>query len=235
MMFHPQFELPTAGHGGIESGATWTGGNVGEAITDQPLSGSGLSQRFNIIHPKTTHRTPEQLRDLQHMSCLPIYREKCLKTYTKNEATILDNSSKVDPVIQFSIHYDAHHSKLRVCLQHASDLSMKYQGSAADMPLRCNPFVMLHLDPDRRETLQSKKIKGTQDPIFDENIVFHGVSYEYLNIQTLVLRLFNGAQGNKAIGQVSLPLSEVDLFGVVMQMKIVGTDEMEVYMICRLY
>ena len=63
-------------------------------------------------------------------------------------------------------------------------------------------------------------VEGTCDPIFDESFLFRGFSMDKIKRQTLVLQSYNSALNNKVIGEVSLPLSNVDLFGVVMQMHV---------------
>ena len=132
------------------------------------------------------------------------------------------DSPKNDAVMQFFLHHDVMHSKLTVQLLSASNLPRKYDRNGI---LQCDTYVTLHLEPDRENELKSKKVEGTCDPVFNECFLFGGFSMEYH--QTLVLQIYNSALSNKAVGEVSLPLSQEDLFGVVKQM-VIHTKEIKV-------
>ena len=127
-----------------------------------------------------------------------------------------------DAIIQVFLHHDVMHSKLTVQLLSASNLPRKYDRNGI---LQCDTYVTLHLEPDRENEVTSKKVEGTCNPVFNERFLFGGFSMEYH--QTLVLQIFNSALSNKAVGEVSLPLSQEDLFGVVKQM-IIRTKEIKV-------
>lgn len=193
------------------------GVSFGEPVTEQP-SPDRFRQRFDLSAGAGAINPP--VSSLHSGPGLPVYREKSVK---------LQNGSgeNPDPIIQFSLHYDIHQFKLRVHLQHASNLPKTpvHKGQ----PVRCDPFMMLHLEPEREDTLQSEVSKNTHDPIFNQVFQFGGLSVDHIRLQTLVLRLYNNALNNRAIGKACLPLRDVDLFGVIVQMKIVQTEEMEVH------
>ena len=94
--------------------------------------------------------------------------------------------------------------------------------------MQCDTFVMLHLEPDREETFQSNVVRCTYDPVFNQTFQFRGLSVDNIRLQTLVFRFYNHALNNRAIGKASLKLRDVELFGVIVQMKIIGSEEMEV-------
>ena len=156
---------------------------------------------------------------------LPVYREKAASTLTSSN-TLAGDPDNQDSIVQFSLHYDIQQSKLRVHLQYATNLPKAYckRGS----PVQCDPFVMLHLEPDRDDTFQSNVVRCTYDPVFNQTFQFGGLSVDNIRLQTLVFRFYNHALNNRAIGKASLQLRDVDLFGVVVQMKIIGSEEMEV-------
>ena len=127
-----------------------------------------------------------------------------------------------DSIIYFSLRFDQ--SKLIVRLKSAKDLPNEFS--------KCDPFVVLHLEPNREETFQSKVIKNTRSPNFDQTFRFEGMSVECIKLQTLVLRIYNHAFNNKTIGKVCFPLDEaVELSGAVMRMRTTCPEEMEVYKI----
>ena len=160
-------------------------------------------QRFSSVDDGSHHDA----------STLPMYRENSLNPDTN------------DPLVQFSLHYDVHQSKLRVHLQHALNLPQEF---SKGLPMECDPFMMLHLEPHKDDAFQSQLIKSTHDPVFDQIFQFRGFSFNRIKQQTLELRIYNDSSSNKFIGEACLPLSDVDLFGIVIQMKIIVTEEMEV-------
>ena len=127
-------------------------------------------------------------------------------------------------IIQFFLHHDVMHSKLTVHLQCASNLPREHDRNGF---LQCDSFVTLHLEPDRGDTLRSKVVEGTCDSTFDQSFLFGGFSVDEIKHQTLVLQIYNKALNNKVIGEASLPLADVELFGVVMQM-FIHTKEIKV-------
>ena len=203
-------------------------GTEGETITEQPSSRT-FFQTFELIRSETPV-TSETVGDEIPMPGLPVYRERAIKGTTNGGAGV---DGKKTPIVQFSLHYDIQKSKLSVSLHHAVDLPVVYfTGTSTSSSVRCDPFVMLHLEPDRRQTHQSRKIKETLNPVFDENFVFEALPLGFIKLQTLVLRMYNGAQGNKVIGKACLPLSDAELFGAIVQMKLCrdrDQKEMEVF------
>ena len=171
-------------------------------VTEQP-STSSFMQRFCLTNEAGQH----------HFPYLPVYREK----------TVNIN----DPIIQFSLHYDVQHLKLRVHLQHASNL-LKESLHRRLMSAQCDPYVMLHLEPDREDTFQSQIVKNTRNPVFDQDFEFRGISLDNILQQTLVYQVYNHAS-NKSIGRACLPLADVELSGVVVQMKTIDTEDSEVH------
>ena len=74
------------------------------------------------------------------------------------------------PILQFSLHYDIQLSTLMVHLHHASNLPAKdHQGTS-------DPFVVLHLTPNKEETFQSAIIYKTLNPVFDQLFQFQGLT-----------------------------------------------------------
>lgn len=221
---HPQM--------GVSFGENWS-------VTDQPspdrflqrfcLTEVAESFRFPVVdagdagHTSDAAVTRPQSAPPQWRSSLPVYREKSLRVVPQNGA---DKVTAADPVIQFSLHYDIHQSKLRIELQHALNLPKTYSRSRSVH--RCDPFVLLHLEPDRDDTLQSEIVKNSHDPKFDQLFQFGGLSVDNVKLQTLVFRLYNHHLNNRAIGRACLPLRDVDLYGVIVQMKITDSEDMEV-------
>lgn len=185
-----------------------------------PINSTPVTEQPSNSQRPFLRRFRESSDSFNSPSGSSMYREKTLR-HQKS----IDLSDHLDPTIQFSLHYDVLQSKLRIHLEYAADLPKEF---LLGMPVRCDPFVILHLEPDREDTLRSHVIKNTHDPIFNQDFQFVGFSIEDIKRQTLVFRICNHALNNRFIGNIHLPLSDVELFGVIMQMKIISTEEKEV-------
>ena len=160
-------------------------------------------------------------------------RQMSLPTVIENESWVLglpvfeeNNPPGQDnkPMLQFSLHYDIQQSTLMVHLHHASNLPAKDRQGTSD------PFVVLHLTPNKAETFQSAVIFKTLNPVFDQSFQFQGLTPDDIRRQTLVLRIFDHDRftRNDSIGMVALPLQNADLYGVVMRMLVQDEEEVRI-------
>lgn len=135
------------------------------------------------------------------------------------ESTITGQSDK--PTLQFSLYYDIQLSTLTVHLHRASNLPAKDQQGTSD------PFIVLHLTPNKEETFQSTVIYRTLNPVFDQSFEFRGLTPDEIRRQTLIIRIYDHDRftHNDSIGMVALPLENADLYGVVMRMMIQDNEE----------
>ena len=188
-------------------------------ITEQSLASSFL-QRFSLADNAESFTQPNR----SSFPCAQLYVPgvPVCKEIT-NKTTDLDRTL-FDSTIDFSFHLDQY--KLKVRLKNATDLPKEFRKNCL---VQCDPFVMLHLEPSREDTFQSKVIKNTRNPVFDQTFQFGELSVQCLKRQTLVLRIYNHALNNKTFGKVYLPLHDVEFSGTFMRMKIVHSEEMEVY------
>ena len=125
-------------------------------------------------------------------------------------------SSEFPPIIQFSLFYDIQCFTLRIHLQNASNLPAKDRRGTSD------PFVVLYLMPNKEEIFESKIVYKSLNPVFDQSFEFKSLMPDDIQEQTLVLRIYDHDKYSKndTIGGVVLPLKDVDLFGVIMKMKV---------------
>lgn len=167
---------------------------------------------------------PQPSRKSVPVPSMPVYRERCLKSQNSEDGNA--------PLIQFSIFYDVLLSKLVIQLHQASNLPViSSKASWRSVQCICAAYVTVQCEPDREQVFQTEVVDNSRFPIFNQCFQFEALSFEYLKLQTLVLCVFNSAQGNKAIGKASLPLSDMDLFGAIVQMKLPVMEEMEVIQI----
>lgn len=174
--------------------------------------GAQFLQRFQLQDQPGRELLPGYAPDM------PVYKEYAAKT---RNSTHLDAK---DPIIQFSLFYDMLLSKITIQLHHISDLP-KVSGKGRHA--QCDPFVTLHLEPDRGDTLQSEIVTNSCNPVFNQTFQFGGMMLDYVKHQTLVFQIYNHALNDKVIGRAYLPLMDAELFGVIMQMKI--TEETGVW------
>lgn len=163
-------------------------------------------------------------------------RQMSLPTSTESESWIIGlpiieennpTGQSDKPMLQFSLHYDIQQSTLMVHLHHASNLPAKDRQGTSD------PFVVLHLTPNKEETYQSAVIYKTLNPVFDQSFQFHGLTPDDIRRQTLILRIYDHDRftRNDSIGMVALPLQNADLYGVVMRMIVQDEEEVGVIVI----
>ena len=167
----------------------------------------------NHSNPKSQSKSSRtSIRKKQHEAVEYTIAEEGMK---QGKKSVEQSASENNAIIQFFLHHDVMHSKLTVHLQSASNLPWECDSNKS---LQCDSFVTLHLEPDRGDKLQSKVVKATCNPTFDQSFFFRGLSVDEIKHQTLVLQIYNSALNNKVIGEASLPLGDVNLFGVIMQM-----------------
>ena len=195
-----------------------------EVVREQPSSRKPFLQRFVRVDAQDRSSTDEyggySNGDRGILQSLPVYRERVMQSRHHIRVPADKN-----PMLEFSLYYDLHQSKLRVHLQRAMHLPVFRLNST---PVRCDPVVVMHLEPDRRDTFRSQVVKRTNNPEFNQSFHFEHQSLEQIKQQTLVLRVYNEALNDKTIGKASLPLHDVELFGVIIQMKLTDSKDMEV-------
>ena len=152
-----------------------------------------------------------ELAQLEWMPSLPILQEQSLE------------SDQTHPSLQFSLHYDIQRSLLSVHLHHASNLPAMDKRGTSD------PFVVMFLIPNREEIFESSIVPKTLDPVFDQSFQFEKLTPDDIRRQTLIFRIYDHDKFSKndIIGAVGLPLKTVDLFGVVMRMRV--ENELEIF------
>ena len=164
-------------------------------------------------------------------SSLPITRSESSLTMELpiiEENLLLEQRNR--PALQFSLHYDILQSTLMIHLHHASNLPAKDRQGTSD------PFVRLHLTPNKEQVFQSTIVYKTLNPVFDQSFQFRNLTPDDIQRQTLVFRIYDHDRftHDDIIGTVTLPLENADLYGVVMRM-VIQDDLKEVRLICHMY
>ncbi len=109
--------------------------------------------------------------------------------------------------INFSLRYNLEVGLLTVRLIQAQELVSREQDGSA------NPYCVLSLLPNNRRKTQSKVHKNTLNPEFEEEFIFDVVSSDTDNrtLQILIYDHDEFSRHHECIGQVHLPLDQVDL------------------------
>ena len=138
----------------------------------------------------------------------------------EDPSTELETSD--EPKIRFTLYHDIQRSVLTVHLLDAENVPVKGSYGSVD------PFVVLFLLPAREVIHQSKVVKSTRNPHFNQVFEFKDVSQD-MQQHILVLQVFDRDRASKddLIGTVLVPLNEADLFGTLTIMKI-GSDTLKV-------
>jgi hypothetical protein len=205
------------------------------ATDSQPQRRSRPLSRSFSVGSKTTTSVSSDVSSITRQMSLPTDIESesswvlGLPVIEENNPT--GQSDK--PMLQFSLHYDIQQSTLMVHLHHASNLPAKDRQGTSD------PFVVLHLTPNKEETFQSAVIYKTLNPVFDQSFQFQGLTPDDIRRQTLIFRIFDHDRftRNDSIGMVALPLQNADLYGVVMRMLVEDEEEVrteiDTLVLCR--
>ena len=250
---HSQAPLSSVLHNKESSANTYTAAKFSPHTEKEEAKGSSNSLQLRVSHPEASKRTQKFVRQSispgaheEHSFALgssSLFNPDCYadpdcsrasdqlyvptdvyhpESYVKSDLSRL--VSIADSVIKFSLKFEQ--SRLEVRLGKVTNLPKEFHKG-----MHCDPFVVLHLEPSREETFKSNVIKGTRDPEFRQTFQFERMSEERIKLQTLVLRIYNSALKNKAIGKICLPISEVELSGTGLRMNITSREEMEVLII----
>ncbi len=117
--------------------------------------------------------------------------------------------------LQFSLFYDVHRRILSVHLQEAINLPVIDQQA-------CDPFVVLHLFPNKEDIFESSIQHKSLDPKWNETFEFVNQTPVDIHQQAVVFKVYNHNKHckNNFIGTVVVPLVDADLYGLTVRMVI---------------
>ena len=135
------------------------------------------------------------------------------------------------PTLHFSLYYDLQRHTLTLDLKEARNLTAKDSSGTSD------PLVVVYLDPSKDEIFESKVVLKTLHPSFDQVFTFKKLLPDEVRRQTLIFRIYNHDRRRHSkddfIGAVMLPLSEADLYGVTVTMRI--DEEAKELRVCPIF
>ena len=129
---------------------------------------------------------------------------------------LVEEGDEESPSLQFSLHYDIQRRTMTVHLKEASNLPAKDRSGTSD------PFVVMHLHPNKEVIFESKIVYKTLNPIFNQSFEFHNLQLDDVHRQSLVFRIYDHDKFSKndMIGGIVLPLKDVDVYGAVYKMRV---------------
>ncbi|XP_078112522.1 synaptotagmin VIII [Sander vitreus] len=105
----------------------------------------------------------------------------------------------------YSLDYNAAQSELTVGIKQANNLKAMDLGGTSD------PYVKVHIRPDKSKTFETKVFKSTLNPTFNEQFTFQ-ISKSSLMKSTAVMKVFdfNRFSKHEIIGEIRVQLCNVD-------------------------
>ncbi|KAL8169968.1 UNVERIFIED_CONTAM: hypothetical protein K2H54_060790 [Gekko kuhli] len=114
--------------------------------------------------------------------------------------------------LQYCLEYDFRSQELKVGVKQAADLKAMDSGGTSD------PYVIVYLTSDMRKKFETKVYRKTLNPVFNDSFIFQIPQAEVAE-STLVMQVydFNRFSKHDIIGEMRLPLGDVDLQHVIEQ------------------
>lgn len=129
------------------------------------------------------------------------------------EPPLLDATSKEQlGKLYFSLSYDSQYMVLTVKILKATGLPAKDFSGTSD------PFVKIILLPDKKHKLETRVKRKNLNPTWNEVFTFEGFPHNKLLSRTLYLQVldYDRFSRNDPIGEIEIPLSDVDLGPMVL-------------------
>ena len=108
------------------------------------------------------------------------------KSCAGSDFVILD-AKEAASTLQFSLYFDVQRCVLSVHLQQATNLMIKTRMGMC----RTDPFVVLFLQPQKEQVFESRIVKRSVDPYFDDHFDFTALHLADLKRQSLIFRIYN--------------------------------------------
>ncbi|CAB3359584.1 Hypothetical predicted protein [Cloeon dipterum] len=124
----------------------------------------------------------------------------------KNDASTVDNT-KLGTIV-FKLRYKSDKNALVVTVVKCQDLPARDPNIGS-----CDPYVKLQLLPDKQHKVKTRVLRKTNNPVYDEDFTFYGISFNQLQSITLhfVVLSFDRYSRDDIIGELFCPLGQEDL------------------------
>ncbi|XP_017669966.1 PREDICTED: rabphilin-3A [Lepidothrix coronata] len=150
--------------------------------------------------PAATPASAAPQRQQQQQQQQPQEEEEDANSYDSDEGTTLG-------ALEFSLLYDQENSSLHCTLIKAKGLKPMDSNGLAD------PYVKLHLLPgaSKSNKLRTKTLRNTRNPVWNETLVYHGITDEDMQRKTLRISVCDEDKfgHNEFIGETRVSLKKL--------------------------
>ncbi|XP_059486705.1 synaptotagmin-11 [Neocloeon triangulifer] len=124
----------------------------------------------------------------------------------RNDSGGVDNT-KLGTLV-FKLRYKSDKNALVVTVVKCQDLPARDPNIGS-----CDPYVKLQLLPDKQHKVKTRVLRKTNNPVYDEDFTFYGISFNQLQSITLhfVILSFDRYSRDDIIGELFCPLGQEDL------------------------
>ncbi|XP_035996544.1 rabphilin-3A [Fundulus heteroclitus] len=195
-----QQTAPTSGVG-VENKhpeRAWTMSSPAVEATLQPVVSSSVSSHIPVtkitppVNPPSNNATPQRPP--------PDHMDDDSNDYDSDDATTLGS-------LEFSLLYEHENHALHCCIIKAKGLKAMDSNGLAD------PYVKLHLLPgaSKSNKLRTKTLKNTLNPVWNETLIYHGITDEEMQRKTLRLSVSDEDKfgHNEFIGETRVALKKL--------------------------
>ena len=119
--------------------------------------------------------------------------------------------------LHFRLKYNYEKHALSVTIEKATELAVK------DGSNHCDPYVKLHLLPEKQHKVKTRVLMKTRNPVYDEEFTFFGIEPSQLQTASLnfVVLSFDRFSRDKVIGEVLLELAHLEFDALEKQISLV--------------
>ncbi|XP_029438577.1 synaptotagmin-8 [Rhinatrema bivittatum] len=116
--------------------------------------------------------------------------------------------------LQYSLEYNFRRQEITVGVKQATDLKAMDSGGTSD------PYAIVYLTSDSKKKYETKVYRKTLSPVFNESFTF-SISQADVEDTEVVIQVydFNRFSKHDSIGEVRLPLGDIDLQHVIEEWK----------------
>lgn len=187
------------------------GQNGSNSLSTTVATASNIKTQSIIAHPKYSEENEIQTKIIGQMEASTTSNgsEGCCDT---------QEYGKLGSLI-FKLRYLTDRNALVVSVVRCRGLP--YKSVIDDLPNGTNgktqtatdPYVKLQLLPDKQHKVKTRVVRNTRNPVYDEDFTFYGLTMAEVQAISLhfVVLSFDRYSRDDVIGEVILPLTEVDL------------------------
>uniref|UniRef100_A0A7N9AZE0 Rabphilin 3A homolog (mouse), a n=1 Tax=Mastacembelus armatus TaxID=205130 RepID=A0A7N9AZE0_9TELE len=194
---------PQQGHGNSHKESVWTNVSVTDTVSPPAVEEKPVVSSYTAPHIPAARIIPPVIPPANNQTPPrppPDRTEDEDNDYDSDDATTLGS-------LEFSLLYEQETHALHCCIIKAKGLKPMDSNGLAD------PYVKLHLLPgaSKSNKLRTKTLKNTLNPVWNETLVYHGITDEEMSRKTLRLSVSDEDKfgHNEFIGETRVALKKL--------------------------